>query len=345
MSSVTQLRPAQGMAPPPGRAPARDDDFWCDAVGSGLSVMVELSTHLDIMSASIARLPQPAALTRPAVARYLASVKALAQHWRERFRPGLEGAADALASTGACIMHPTLRRNHAASTARARGALPPALARRMASAIALLQPLSAELSDALDQMARASHELDADSVRLTERLQADQVHALMLSQQASTLQSKLDDATMRQHAYWLLGPHAEQIRQEIAMHGSAREGVRRQLDHLRAEQIATEAEARYLQHLLPSLSTYLAALDRLGGALRATLGGSRALLGSWRQGDAAPDGAAPEGAAPGGGAPGDALLARLHDAAPHWEALAALASRLHRPAAGAGITTPGGCRT
>lgn len=332
MSTVSEPRPQPRLrvVPPQAIGAPNDGSFWCAAIGSGLTVVVELALHLDIMSASIAHLPQRTALTRPAVGHYLDAVKTLADNWRARLRPALATTADALASAGACITGQALRKSGTprARSAKPAGALVPVVSRRLDSAIVLLDAMSSELNQALELITRASRELDSDTVQLTQRMQADQVHALMLSQQASTLQSKLDDATMRQHAYWLLGPHAEQIRQEIAMHSSAREGVRRQLDHLRAEQTAAQAEARYLQHLLPSLSTYLAALDRLGAALRAILGGSRALLGSWREQAATDD-----------------LSAQLLAAAPHWQALALTAERLRQPVQGCGIMTPDGCRT
>lgn len=338
MRTVTQSQPGRSLPLPPRRpgrgtgasAPAASPDnegtYWCAAVGSSLSVIAGLAPHLDVMSASIVHLPERTAFTRPAVSAYLAMLKTVAGHWIDTLRPALLEAGLALASTGTGVTQGAARKGVAARTP----GLTPALVRRMAGAVGQLEVLSAACHDSLEQMGRASRTLETDTIDLTQRLQADQVHALLLAQQASTLQSKLDDATMRQHAYWLLGPHAEQIRQEIAMHSSAREGVRRQLDHLRAEQAATQAEARYLQHLLPSLSTYLAAMDRLDSALRAALGGSRALLALWRT--------LPADASPGSA---DALAA----AAPHWEALAATVGGLRRPPQGSGIMTPDGCRT
>lgn len=324
MSTVTALRPraAPGRMPParPGALPpGADGTFWCAAVGTSLRVVAELAPHLDTLSASIGHLPECGAVTRPAVSAWLGSVKLLAASWHERTRPALHELAGALGAIAAAFSH---------TGGPADGAVGPALVRRMAGAVTLLGKLAREFDQGLGRMTQASGELDASTAALGERLQADQVHALLLSQQASTLQAKLDDATMRQHAYWLLGPHAEQIRQEIAMHNSAREGVRRQLDHLRAEQAAIQAEAHYLQHLLPSLSSYLAGLDRFGAALHAALGASRALLGQWRA-----------LAAHGSGVDGQAA------AAPHWQALAATVTGLRRPARGTGARKPDGYRT
>jgi chromosome segregation ATPase len=317
MSSVTALRPRAALRrlPPRSMLPGPDGLFWCPAVGSALGIMAELAPHLDTLSASIGHLPERITSTRPAVGDYLGAVKTLATSWHARTRPALQQLAAALAAVAASVSHGAERKGAASTT----------LVRRMASAILQLEKLTGEFQDGLGRMAQASGALDSDTVSLSERLQADQVHALLLSQQASTLQAKLDDATMRQHAYWLLGPHAEQIRQEIAMHNSAREGVRRQLDHLRAEQAALQCEARYLQQLLPSLGSYLAGLDRFGASLRAALGASRALLGQWRALHAEPD-----------EAPGQAAACELAAAAPHWEGLAASLASLRKPA---------GCRT
>ncbi|QYF92816.1 hypothetical protein KY495_19155 [Massilia sp. PAMC28688] len=334
MSTVTQLRPraaARGGLPPRQFPGAAEGTFWCAALGGSLAVVADLSSHLDHMSASIARLPDRVGLTRPAVGAYLAAVRQLAELWTSQHRPALSEAAAALAGVGNGVLLPALRKAHAGKPC---GSVGTALARRMAGAVALLAPLNTAFSASLDQMARAGCELDNDTRLLSERMQADQVHALMLSQQASTLQSKLDDATMRQHAYWLLGPHAEQIRHEIAMHSSAREGVRRQLDHLRAEQAAVQAEARYLQQLLPSFATYLAGLDRMGGSLRAMLGAARSLLEAWRSLQASQS-----------LLPDAELAGQLLYAAPHWEALAHSASRLGNRAQGRSITRPDGCRT
>lgn len=349
MTTVSQMRPGRSDQQRPPRPVLPDAPlcashsageeaegrYWCNAVGSGLAVMAGLAPHLDLMSASIVHLPERTAHTRPAVAAYLAAVKQLAASWRAGMRPALLGAGEALAACGASVAQAARKAVATGDAAPAKPTSGPglALARRMGLAIGLLEQLAGHCREGLDQVARASTALEADTLQLAQRLQSDQLHALVLSQQASTLQSKLDDATMRQHAYWLLGPHAEQIRQEIAMHSSAREGVRRQLDHLRAEQAVTQAETRYLEHLLPSLSTYLAAMDRFSGALRATVGGSRALQEGWGPANRAGQAAA---------ATGEATLAA---AVPRWRALGQTVASLRCPPRGSGIMTPGGYRT
>jgi hypothetical protein len=193
------------------------------------------------------------------------------------------------------------------------------LRRRLALPASGLHALAASADALLAPIACVTSELQTDTQLVSERLQSDHVHAFLLSQQASALQSKLDDANLRQDAYWLQGPHCEHIRQEIALHSSALEGVRRQLDHLHAGQAALRAEAHFLQKLMPSLTLYLGALERVAGALRATLAGTGAVLAELDELERL----LPQGAHVAPGAAAD-----LRAALPQWRALAATVERL-----------------
>ena len=314
--------------------PGPDGAFWSGAIGAGACIMVELTFHLDLLSRSISRLPAAAPASRPAVAHYLATVQALAQGWMARTRPALMEAVDALTQVGASLALPfTLEALASRRLDAGQGAarVLETLLRRLAAPGASLQALAAELDAQLDAMAQATGALESDTLLVSERLQSDHVHTFLLSQQASTLQSKLDEAAMRQDAYWLQGPHAEQIRQEIALHRSALDGVRRQLDHLQAEQAATRAEAHYLQNLMPSLSGYLGALERMAGGIRATRAGAAGMLGALQ----ALQRTLAEEADCGG------AEAQLRAALPQWRRLAANTARL-RPGH---TTTRAGYRT
>jgi hypothetical protein len=312
-----------------------DGAFWSGAIGAGAGLLVELAVHLDVLSHSIAELPERNPSSRPAVANYLAMVKTLAAAWSARTRPALLGALGVLGQAGASLGQPlTLAALAQCGSDQGRAArMLAGLRRRLAAPATALAALGAEFDDLLRSMACATRDLQSDTLLLSERLQSDQVHAFLLSQQASTLQSKLDDANLRQDAYWLQGPHSEHIRQEIALHGSALEGVRRQLDHLHAEQGAMRSEAHYLQKLMPSLSAYLGGLDRMAGAIRATLAGTAGVLAELEQ-LARALAADAHAARP--------LEAQLRAALPQWRALAASTARL-RPANG--VKTPGGRRT
>lgn len=300
-----------------------DSPFWSGAIGSGTTLIASLACHIDVLSHRIGQLPVRAAVTRPVVGQYLSMLRTLAAAWHARNRPALVAAIDALAFVGGSIAQPQtlaalVQQNTHGGQAGARMA--DTLLRRLAAPVAALGALHADFGSYLAQMARASHDLECDTALVTERVQSDYVHAFLLSQQATALQSKLDDANVRQRADWLLGPHAEQLRQEIVLHSSALEGVRRQLDQLRAEQAATRAEADYLQSLMPSLSTYLAAVERMGAGIAAcfcgaqtlqvALAGLEQLLASGRS---------------------NVAEQQLIDSLPQWEALAASAASL-RPA-------------
>ncbi len=269
------LARALGATRPPGlpyAAPgAPDGAFWRPEIKAAAGLIVDLTGHLDVLSPCIVRIAHAHAGARPALVHYLAILKTLASAWSGITRPALHTALASLAQTGASLAAPLT------------ATLLAGLRRRLGAPADALAALLAEADTMLGAMAGVTRELHADTLLVRERLQSDQLHALLLAQQASTLQSKLDDAKLRQDAYWLQGPHCEQIRQEIALHSSALGGVRRQLDHLHAEQAAMRAEAHYVQQLMPSLAAYLGGLERLADAVRATLAGARAVQSDLQQ--------------------------------------------------------------
>lgn len=309
-----QTQPTHAAARQPGTA---DNPFWCPPIGSGCVAIAALAGHIDVLSQRIAELPVRAAVTRPVVGQYLSMIRTLAACWQARARPALAGALDALALVGASLGQ--AHAQHALRQPRKDGVrMADAVLRRLTAPAASLATLDADLGSYLAQMARASGELEHDTALVTERVQSDAVHAFLLSQQASALQSRLDDAKVRQRATWLLGPHAQHVREEITLHGSALEGVRRQLAQLQSEQAATRAEADYLQGLLPSLSTYLAAIERMGAAIAAAHAGTATLR-------AAMQALGPALAA------GQACETQLADALPHWADVARAAATLRMP--------------
>lgn len=300
---------------------AGDNPFWSAAIGGGCVAITTLGDHIDVLSQRIVALPVRAAVTRPVVGQYLSMIRTLAACWRARSRPALSSALDALVLVGE-----SLGQAHTLGTLRqprvAGARMADALVRRLTAPAAALSALSSDLGSHLAQMARASGELECDTALVTERVQADAVHAFLLSQQASALQSRLDEAHVRERAPWLLGPHAQQLREEITLHGSALEGVRRQLAQLQAEQCATRAEADYLQQLLPSLSAYLAAVERMGAGIAAVQAGSATLRANLeRLGPALAQGRA------------GMLETALEQALPHWAGVATAAARIRMPAA------------
>lgn len=308
MSQLNLPHLRQPVAPPlhggdPHEAEA-EGPFWCAAIGSGAAAALALAPQIDQLAQRAAQLPVRASLTRPVVGQYLSMVKTLAAAWQLHNRPALVAALRELAHFGAAL----------GQSAPQAGA-PATLQRRLAAPLAAFEALGADFASYLAQMARVSGELDADTRLVTQRLQADQVHVFLLSQHATLLQGKLDQGGLRGHACWLVGPPDQAVRQEQALHASALEGVRRQLEQLHAEQAATMAEADYLQGLLPTVAPYLAAVDRLGAGIDAVVAGTR-VLGARLAGLAdEPDSVA--GAA-----------RQLAAALPHWQALAASAAAL-----------------
>ena len=299
MATLTSPAVRLDAAPP---APADPDGpFWCAAIGSGVTAVLELTAPIDALARCAAQLPVRPSLTRPVVGQYLSMVKTLAAAWTLHSRPALLSSMAALVHFGASVGQSFTFEAIAGcrvDQGRAAQRVVDALQRRLAAPLAAFEALGADFSSYLAQMARVSGELDADTRLVTQRLQADQVHVFLLSQQASALQAKLDDTG-------------------LPTHGCALEGLRRQLDQLRTEHAATRAEADYLQSLMPTLSPYLAAVDRMGGAIAAIAGGTEALaarLATLKLALAT--------------TPCAAAALQLDTALPHWQDVAAAAARL-----------------
>lgn len=311
MEALILPRHASALAPSTPQAPdfAGGGPFWCGALGDGAALVLELVPAIDAVAPRLAQLPVCPALTRPLVGQYLSMVRTLAAAWTLHSRPALLSSIGALLHVGDSLAQPFTLEAMAARADGGRGAQRAleALQRRLAAPLAAFGALAGECAGARAQMARVAAELDADTRLVSQRLQADQVHAFLMAQQASALQGQRDDAAMRAQAHWLAGPP----------HGGALEAVQRQLGQLRADQGATRAEAAYLHSQLPALAPYLAALERLGGGLDAILAGARTLARQLAQLQQELDSAADGAAAP-------ALQAAL----PHWQALSAAAARL-----------------
>ncbi|NHZ37097.1 hypothetical protein [Massilia rubra] len=282
-----QLSPAQPatLREPSVRTPG-GGMFWSPGIGLGAGIILELSGDIDSLSQRIARLPERAGRGRPAVSQYLFMVKTLAAAWATRSRPGLHSALDGLRHLGesllaqdAAPLATALLNMFHGRPSSGPGAvrLIDALVRRLAAPADELSALDQDVGNYLAQMGRASGALETDTVMVTERLQADHVHAFILAQQVNTLQGRLADARARRHSHWLPGADAAQAGADIETHSGALESVMRELDHIREGQASMMAEAVYLQGLLPTLSAYLSGMDRIGAGIRIAAAGTRAL--------------------------------------------------------------------
>lgn len=284
--------------------PANATPFWAAGIGVGVNVILSQLDDIDRLSQRISVLPDRASPQRAVLSDYIDSVRGLASCWLHTSRPRLLAVLRDLHGLGEQL-----------DGADAPLHRPAALVRHLDGIGAGLDGLNTDLGGYLEQMALASAELETDTVLVTHRLQADQLHAAMLSQQLQTLQDRVGQARSRQHGCFPLSSRGEQLRREIAAQGDILDSTRRQLEQIRACQADTLAEAAYLQNLLPTLSSYLAAIDRMGAGIDAALLGLRAMQGRLRVLDAAAD-----------SKPADADSTRqqqLHTALPHWRHLSA----------------------
>ncbi|GEM_PF-2388198 len=305
--------------------------FWTGAIGMGVGVILSQIGDIDAISASVDAQPARAAGSRPVLGQYIGMVQALARAWPERSRAALMAALAELRSCGEALTGEDAPRLAAALERMGDGSLRACadaarviegLIGRLNVPIHALDAINADFGTYLAQMAAASADLENDTVLVTQRLQADHVHAFVLAQQVHTMQARIDEARARLHGHWPLGAHAELLRREIAGHNAALDSARRQLDQIRADQAATMRDAHYLQQLLPTLSSYLAGVDRMSAGINAALSGALALqaqLGKLNQAVLA---------APGCGA---SALVQLNAALPNWRNLAARIAQRDTP--------------
>jgi len=218
--------------PPHHAAAAAQHVYWCPAIAKGCDAIAALLTPIDTLSLQLAELPASAALTRPVLGQYLCLIRTAAARWQMHTRPALAKALAELALAGHTL---TLWRASLHTAQQAGGRLADAIPRHLAAADALLGPLATDLAGFLARLARAAGELEADRALLTEQVQADTLHAFLLSQQGPARLAGLAGPDLR-----LAEP---------------------------AEQATAQAEADYLHALLPSLARYPALLGEAGQAI------------------------------------------------------------------------------
>ncbi|MBC7456456.1 MAG: hypothetical protein H7335_22685, partial [Massilia sp.] len=209
MSYLTTAAPRRagggGAAPAPHDRPlaAPDGRFWCPALGAGAAAVHDLRAQVDALSLQVSKLPIRVSVTRPVVGQYLVMLKRLAASWNGRNRQALDGAMAALLHFGASLAQPATQEALSCPRADGRRAARRLLAtlhRRLDCAQATLAALDADFTSSLAHMARASAQLEIDTRLVSERLQTGALRALLLSQQSGTLQGRLDEARMQEHA-------------------------------------------------------------------------------------------------------------------------------------------------
>lgn len=341
MTNVTYLPPPRSTTSASAAAhharATGESAFWTSAIGIGVNVIASQITDIDTLSERIQTLAPHATGRRPAVGQYLDMVRQLASAWPMRGRPALLMAlaalhyyADSLTLHDAPLLAGAFDElgGGRRGAACAAGRLIASLTRRLDYPVRSLDAVNDHFGSYLAQMASASNDLETDTMLVTQRLQADHVHAYMLMQQVHQLQDSVSGARARQHGHWPLGAHAERLREQIATHTAALDSARRQLEQIRAAQSVTMNEAAALQSLLPALSAYLAGVDRMSAGISAALTGALSLqvqLGELNNTMLA----APLSAA--------SAQAQLGAAVPHWRNVAARLQRAGELAHPAGV--------
>ena len=277
MPNVAFLPASTPVHPLAKRALPAHGAFWSHQLALGTSILLATLDEVDAGAPAIGELPRCSGPTRPMVGQYLFMVRTLAAAWTGHSRPALLSACAALRHYGATFSGQDAGALAQASSTSAAARTVDGLARRLAAPLDGLATLQRDFGSYLAQMAGASADLETDTVLVTQRLQADHVHAFILSQHVHTLQDKLAEARARRHGCWLLGAEADSARRDVAAHASALADVGRQLDGLRASQAATMAEAAWLQALLPDVASYLGGIDRIGAGIHALLSGAQLL--------------------------------------------------------------------
>lgn len=310
--------------------------FRHGGIGDGADAVAAVIGLLDSLAAGIARLPSPGADSAPLVGRHVDAVRALAHAWPGRLRPEVFASMAALKHFGEQFVEmeaPRLqaafgqmRRQDVDERAQA-AALVTDVGARLAALARSFDAVALSVADYLSSMARASLDLETDTAAVAGRLQSGQSRAEALACLASRLRLRLDTHAQRRWLSRLL----ERLPGMGRRSPSARlVALAHELDSLRSAQAAAMNDAASLQSLLPALSSYLTAIDRLGAGLAAALAGIPALQAQLAE---------LHGALLANPASGAIASAQLRAALEDWRTIARRIGRLPPVDAGAGMAT------
>lgn len=316
--------------------------FRHGGIGDGADAMAAVIGLLDSLAAGIAQLPSPGADSAPLVGRHIDAVRALAQAWPGRLRPEVLASMAALKHFGEQFVEVEAPRLQVALGRMRRqdldergqaAALVTDVGVRLAGLAKGFDAVAPCIGEYLSSMARAALDLETDTAAVARRLQAGQSRAEALACLASSLRLGLR-LGLHMHARrrwlpWLLERLPGMGRRSP---GARLVAVAHELDSLRSAQACAMKDAASLQSLLPALSSYLAAIDRLGAGVAAALAGTSGLQGQLAE---------LHGALLADPASGAIASAQLRAALADWRTIARRIGRL--PPAGAGaLKTPGG---
>ena len=312
--------------------------FRHGGIGDGADAVAAVIGLLDSLAAGIAQLPSPGADSAPLVGRHIDAVRALAQAWPGRLRPEVLASMAALKHFGEQFVEMEAPRLQAALSRMRRqdldergqaAALVTDVGVRLAGLAKGFDAVAPCIGEYLSSMARAALDLETDTAAVARRLQAGQSRAEALACLASRLRLRLHTHASRRWLPWLLERLPGMGRRS---RGARLVAVAHELDSLRSAQACTMKDAASLQSLLPALSSYLAAIDRLEAGVAAALAGTSGLQGQLAE---------LHGALLANPASGAIASAQLRAALADWRAIARRIGRL--PPAGAdALKTPGG---
>ena len=267
------------------RAPALKtvSAFRDGGVTQGADAVAAVIALLDSLAAGIAQLRSPGPDSAPLVGRHVDAVRALAADWPEQQRPAVLASLAALKQFGEefveieaprlQVAFGRMRRNDADELSQA-ATLVLGLRARLAALGQSFDSVALAVGDYLSLMARASLDLETDTGDVARRLQSGQSRAEALACLASRLRLRLDEAPARSARTWLPPMLATLFDQARRTPTAKLVAVAHELDRVRSAQAGTMQDAASLQGLLPALSSYLNAIDRLGAGVAAVLAGS-----------------------------------------------------------------------
>lgn len=257
--------------------------FRHGGIGDGADAVAAVIELLDSLSAGIAQLPSPGPDSAPLVGRHIDAVRLMSHAWPDRLRPGVLASMAALKHFGEQFVEleaprlqaafERMRRQEAGVRSQA-AALVAAVGARLDVLAGGFDAVALGVGDYLSAMARASLDLETDTGAVSARLKAGQSRAEALACLASRLRLRLDARPGRRWPSGVLSRLPGMARRSP----SARlVTLAHELDQVRSTQAGAMKDAASLQSLLPALSSYLTAIDRLGAGVAAALAGTSTL--------------------------------------------------------------------
>ena len=257
--------------------------FRHGGVKDGADAVAEVIDLLDALAAGIAQLPSPGPDSAPLVGRHVDAVRSLSHAWPDRLRPEVLASMAALKHFGEQFVEleaprlqaafERMRRQEAGVRSQA-ATLVAAVGARLDVMTGSFDTVALGVGDYLSAMARASLDLETDTGAVAARLKAGQSRAQALACLASRLRLRPDARPDRR---WISGLLSKLPGMARRSPGARLVTLAHELDQVRSAQAGAMKDAASLQSLLPALSSYLGAIDRLGAGVAAASAGTSTL--------------------------------------------------------------------